>query len=64
MEKKPIVNTLRQMPVGTTVAFPIEQLVSVRSTLIDRLIPEKRAGQSWTTAKNEAAGTIEVTRKS
>lgn len=62
IQKRNVINVLRNMDVGKTEAFPIVQKTSVNYTLNSRLYPEKAKGMLWTTKTDVKNGIFEVTR--
>lgn len=62
IQRRNVINVLRNMDVGITEEFPIAQKTSVSNTLNSRLYPEKAKGMSWTTKTDVQNGIFKVTR--
>ncbi|MBV4220915.1 hypothetical protein KSZ35_09395 [Bacteroides xylanisolvens] len=62
IQKRSIINVLRNMDVGDEEVFPITQKTSVVFTLNQRLYKEKGDGMSWTTKSYVQDGILKVTR--
>lgn len=64
MEKKPIVETLRNMPISGQERFPLSQKRSVENTMYNRLAEERVKGFRWSIKTDMQSGVIVVTRVS
>lgn len=62
IERRSVIDVLRNMDVGDTEIFPIIQKTSVNNTLSSRLYIEKAKGMSWTTRTDVENGIFKVTR--
>lgn len=58
-KKKPVLPTLREMPVGTSTDFPLARFNSVRSSCV---IANMQYGERFSTHIDRQANTITVTR--
>lgn len=59
-KKKPVLPTLREMPVGTSTDFPLARFNSVRSSCV---IASMQYGVRFSTHIDRQANTITVTRE-
>ena len=62
IERRSVIDVLRNMDVGDTEIFPIIQKTSVNNILSSRLYIEKAKGMSWTTRTDVENGIFKVTR--
>lgn len=62
IQKRNVINVLRNMDVGDTEIFPITQKTSVSNTLSFRLYKEKAEGMAWKTKSNVEEMIFLVTR--
>ena len=62
IERRSIINVLRNMDVGAIEVFPIIQKTSVTYTLNDRLYKEKAEGMVWKTKSDVKNMQFIVTR--
>ncbi|MEW9603236.1 hypothetical protein [Bacteroides sp. L008] len=62
IERRNVIDVLRNMDVGDTEIFPITQKTSVSNTLSFRLYKEKANGMVWKTKSNVEEMTFLVTR--
>ena len=64
VQKRNVIDVLRNMDVGDTEIFPIIQKTSVNQTLNQRLYKEKAEGMAWKTKSNVDEMIFLVTRTS
>lgn len=62
IERRNVIDVLRNMDVGDTEIFPITQKTSVSNTLSFRLYKEKANGMVWKTKSNVEEMAFLVTR--
>lgn len=62
IERRSVIDVLRNMDVGDTEIFPIAQKTSVNNTLSSRLYKEKAEGMIWKTKTNVGEMIFLVTR--
>lgn len=62
IERRNVIDVLRNMDVGDTEIFPLTQKTSVSNTLSFRLYKEKAKGMVWKTKSNFKEMTFLVTR--
>lgn len=62
IQKRNVINVLRNMDVGDVEVFPLTQKTSVANTLNARLYKEKAEGMSWKTRSDVERMQFKVTR--
>lgn len=62
MDRKPISSTLREMPVGGTVDFPIDRKKSLSQIMYVNLAEERANGMSWSVKTCVDEKKVTVTR--
>ncbi len=62
IQRRNVIDVLRNMDVGAIEVFPLIQKTSVSNTLNFRLYKEKAKGMSWKTKSDVENGIFKVTR--
>ncbi len=62
MEKEPITPKLRDMPVGSSVTYPIERSNTVRKTIWTNMVKERAEGMRFSCQNDVEKKVIIVTR--
>lgn len=62
MDRKPISSTLRGMPIGSSVDFPIGQKRSLSQVIYVNLAEERSNGMNWSVKTNIDEKKVTVTR--